>query len=375
MNARQLTLALALVLSFLGMGLDEALQAMPPRPEKKPEKEFVAFGSLRSVSLESARTQALDWLKSTGKTDAASMQAFEAIWSAPEGPSILERLARTFALGDAEADKLLKEASDPAGAAPTSVPPILQDETKPAFFRDNLALAYAKALSSRRIHEEALDVLRLIRKPDQVVDPAAYFCYRAVAEHALLAKEDAVRSATVLLEDVGDAPDRYQAMAVLMLVDMSQWKEKDLGEIARKMSNIERRLELVRGGPQTQKMQKEVVARLDEIIKKIENDQQGGGQTPPSAEPPPGEQEPKPGQPQGPTAKPMDDSKRADTRGRGDDGNERLRQIADIWGTLPPKERAKVIAELSRDLPPTYRDLVEKYFKKLAQDSSRGGDR
>ena len=36
-------------------------------------------------------------------------------------------------------------------------------------------------------------------------------------------------------------------------------------------------LELARGGPQTQKMQKEVVARLDEIIKQLENQAKGGG--------------------------------------------------------------------------------------------------
>jgi hypothetical protein len=41
-----------------------------------------------------------------------------------------------------------------------------------------------------------------------------------------------------------------------MLLDMQTWKDKDLGTIARKMGNIERRLDLARGGPQTQKLQK-----------------------------------------------------------------------------------------------------------------------
>jgi hypothetical protein len=60
-------------------------------------------------------------------------------------------------------------------------------------------------------------------------------------------------------------------VSVLMALDMQLWRDKDLGEIARKMDNIERRLELARGGPQTQKIQKEVVARLDELIKQLEN--------------------------------------------------------------------------------------------------------
>ena len=76
---------------------------------------------------------------------------------------------------------------------------------------------------------------------------------------------------------VADAPARYKDLSILMLYDMQSWRDKDLGWIARKMDNIERRLELARGGPQTQKMQKEVVARLDEIIKQLENQSKGGG--------------------------------------------------------------------------------------------------
>ena len=62
-----------------------------------------------------------------------------------------------------------------------------------------------------------------------------------------------------------------------MLLDMQTWKDKDLSAIARKMENIERRLDLARGGPQTQKLQKEVVMRLDEIIKELENKQKKPG--------------------------------------------------------------------------------------------------
>jgi hypothetical protein len=41
------------------------------------------------------------------------------------------------------------------------------------------------------------------------------------------------------------------------------------------MDNIERRLELARGGPETQRQQKEVVLRLDELIKELENRNKG----------------------------------------------------------------------------------------------------
>ena len=43
------------------------------------------------------------------------------------------------------------------------------------------------------------------------------------------------------------SPDRYKTVATLMLLDMHTWKDKDLGDIGRKMDNIERRLDIARG--------------------------------------------------------------------------------------------------------------------------------
>jgi hypothetical protein len=236
-------------------------------------KETVSTGTLRAPSPETTRSQAFDWLKGVRPMADDTKREFEALWSESDR-SLLDRVAGTLALGDANAAKLLAEARDPATTAPTKVPDLLKDEKQSAFYRANLSLAYAKALSNRRIHEEALDALRLV-KPESVVDPAGYFFIRAVAEHALLLKNEAFRSIVGVVEDVADAPDRYKIVSLLMLYDMQSWKDKDLGWIARKMDNIERRLELARGGPQTQKMQTEVVRRLDEIIKELENQKKG----------------------------------------------------------------------------------------------------
>jgi hypothetical protein len=245
------------------------------KAEKAPAREPISFGTLQAPGLEAARGQALAWLKGVGKADATMQKKFDAVWQEADRP-LLDKVADTLALGDAQAAKLLAEARDPEGAAPTRVPEVLKDAKRPAFYRANLALAYAKALSNRRVYEEALDALKAA-KPDQVVDPAGYFFHKAVAEHALLLPQEASRSIVGVLEDVADAPERYKLVSMLMLYDMQSWRDKDLGEIARKMDNIERRLELARGGPHTQKIQKEVVARLDEIIKKLEAQKKGNG--------------------------------------------------------------------------------------------------
>lgn len=268
MKSLNWVLALACAVPLLGAGT--ALG----QGEKKPTKESLSFSILRVSNPDEARGQALNWLKAAGKADETTVKAFDAVWAQEDRPMV-DRLGESLALGDADAAKLLAAARDASTAAPVAVPVVLTDAKKPAFFRANLALAYAKALSTRRVYEEALDTLKVV-KPEQVADPAAYFFYRAVAEHALLLKPEAHRSIVGLLEDVSESPERYKMLAATMLFDMTAWREKDLGEIARKMDNIERRLQLARGGPQTQKIQKDVVARLDELIKKMENQQKGG---------------------------------------------------------------------------------------------------
>jgi len=230
-------------------------------------------------------------------------------------------------------------------------------------------LAFAKALSNRRIYEEALDTLKTV-KPEQVVDPATYLFHRAVAEHALLHKDQANRTILRLLDDAVDVPDRYKMVSVLMALDMQSWKEKDLGEIARKMDNIERRLELARGGPQTQKIQKEVVARLDELIKQMENQAKGESRANADGCPNGGQQQQpgnnnaqRPGQP-------MPDSRLSQNSGPGNVDPKKLDALAKQWGQLPEKERAAAMQELTREMPPKYREVIETYFRKLAASES-----
>jgi hypothetical protein len=47
--------------------------------------------------------------------------------------------------------------------------------------------------------------------------------------------------------------------------------------------------------------------------------------------------------------------------------------MAKAWGQLPEKERAKAMVELTKDLPPRYREVIENYFKNLAR--AEGGSK
>jgi len=340
------------------------------------DTKSVRFGALEPMSLEAARAQAESWLKAVGKTDAATLQKFQAIWKQESG-SVLDRLAETFALGEPAAALLLAQARNPLVPAPTKVPDLFKNQAGIPFFRANLALAYARALNNRRVHEEALDVLKLFR-PEQVVDPASYLFHRAVAEHALLLKDEATKSINRLLDDAQGTPDRYKTVSALMLLDMQTWKDKDLAAIARKMDNIERRLDLARGGPQTQKLQKDVLARLDELIKELENKAkkqgQGQGQGDPNGGACPDGSQPgnQPGNQGGnkPTA-PMQDSQIANNGGKGTVDVAKLRKLQESWGKLPPREQAKALQELTRGMSPKHREAIENYFRNLAQANKK----
>jgi hypothetical protein len=329
--------------------------------DSKPAKEAVSFGVLESIPADAARAKALDWLKQAGKTDAAGQKASDALW-ASEDKTVLEKVADTFALADPEAAALLKDARDPSTPAPTAVPAILKDTKRPAFYRANLALAYAKALANKRVYEEGLEALRAVKAED-VVDPSAYLFQRSVAEYSMLLKDDANRSILRLLDDAVDAPERYKMVAALMHFDMLTWREKDLGWVARMMNNIERRLDLARGGPQTQDMQKKVVVQLDEMIKKLEDEQDQPGNGSGS----------KNGKPSGKTVRPNSPATEDYLGGTGGPGKvdeKRLKELAQNWGKLPDKDRVKAMLDLTRDMPARHRELIENYFKNLAKTDS-----
>jgi hypothetical protein len=61
----------------------------------------------------------------------------------------------------------------------------------------------------------------------------------------------------------------------------------------------------------------------------------------------------------------MQDSKIATNGGPGNALEQKLKDYQERWVKMPEHERARAIQELTRDLPPRYRSVIEDYFKSL----------
>jgi hypothetical protein len=364
------------LLALAAAALGTASLAAGEQPRQPTE--VLSFGTLQSPKPEEARKAAQAWLVSVGKTDEASQKQFAIIWSDAERP-LLDKVADTLILGDPRAAKLLADVRNPAMPAPTDVPALLKDTQVNSYLRTNLAVAYAQGLAHRKIYDEALRVLSLV-KPEQTVDPATYLFNRAVAEYCLMMKKESTDSILRLLEDVTDSPERYRQVAALMSFDMMTWQDKDLDWVSRKMGIIHNRLELNRGGQNTQKIQKEVLVRLDEMIKEKENQAksqgqgqgqgQGEGQGPNDGNCPSGGEQQGLAQGNRPNDKGAADSALPNAVAKGEADAKAQAEKIEKFGSPNEKERTEARAAALKESPPEFKEAVEAYLEQLQKDSN-----
>lgn len=179
---------------------------------------------------------------------------------------------------------------------------------------------------------------------------AEFWFYRAVAEHQLIMKEECSTSLT-RLEALETVPVRFSSLAKLMRKDLETLKEESLEMVSRRMKSVERRLDDGAAGEKVQKSEEEIVKMLDDMIDEMEEQAQKQ-KTQISRRLKPG--------------KPMKDAKIAGGNGPGNVTRRDLK-YGENWGTLPEKEREAVLQQLGRDFPPHYRDAIEQYFKRMAE--------
>lgn len=279
------------------------------------------------------------------------------------GPSLLEHILDTGSLIEPRLSELnahLRSLKTTL-VAPKDYPWLTSD--LPGWLQDAVRLACGRAYAQRKMYDEALETLSGLELK-QVCDPATLLFYRASAEHHLLKKDECLANLQLLLQRQEDLPARYRQLAQLMQADISPLEPDSLDEIARMMTDVQRRLDLGRAGQTVRDEEDSIVKKLDKLIEQVEQQAQqmqqqaSGGQ---------GQQGQNAQQPAG---QPMDDSRIAGTSGPGDVDQKQLDKNS-AWGNLPPAERQEALQRLTEDLPTHYRDVIEGYFRQLAKDRTR----
>jgi len=321
--------------------------------------ELLLAPSWSPAKVEDVRDQVQAWLAHQS-LEPVTKSRIEALWPADETPiapeevtpeQLVSRIVKTYSLVRPKVQPLVDLCNRPfSEVAPPQLDSLVGEEV-PELFRNQLKLFYASWLARSDFYDECLQTLAGL-EPRDVVDPASLLFYRAVAHHRLVQPEPCLDDLSQLLEREQELPERFRQMAQLMQLDIHDLKSASLSHISRRMSDIQRRLDLGRAGEHVRKVEDDVIESLDKLIKEIEKKQQqcectGGGSSAPS--------------------KPMQDSQLGRAQGAGKVKKKFIGSQSG-WGSLPPKQREEALQQIGRDFPSHYREVIEQYFKSLASE-------
>jgi hypothetical protein len=347
------TLMIVLAMLTLPAAGTDTVALQPSDPLAKPAPAW------QPVSARQAELQAFAWLKARN-ADADATARAQAIWRHLPSPAsedeLLVAVARTFALTDANAARLLTMCSQPRAHLVVPAEPWLRGGGAPPFFASNLRLLYASWLAHESLFDEAKEQLDGLT-PADVVAPASLLFYQSVVFHALLNKESGLKSIDELLQGAELSPRRYVELARLMEEDLKGLEDDTLDHIARRMDDIRRRLDLGRAGPIVRKQEDGVIASLDKMIKKLEDqqkEQEDSGSTR--------------------SSRPAEESRIMPGKGPGEVNKKHIGSESG-WGNLPPKQREEAMQQIGRDFPAQYREAVEEYFRRLAAEEGGESDK
>ncbi len=165
------------------------------------------------------------------------------------------------------------------------------------------------------------------------------------------------------IEQRFELPERYKSVASLIRNEVGFWKDDydDLADIGREMKKVKDRLHNANGGPTTQKLQDEIVKRLDkkikdleDIIKKPKDDDVADSKLPNNQ-------------------KPQDDTRIENENGPGHINPVKFKELTENWVNIPPRERASALQTLTQGLSVRHREAIENYFRILADSYNTKG--
>ncbi|MEM7455509.1 MAG: hypothetical protein AAF456_14245 [Planctomycetota bacterium] len=290
------------------------------------------------------------WLADTGVSEQIRSDVFATLErSIATNESRLDAVCMAVVIAQPELSSLIEQEKQRTRNRPPDFADSINTDSLHPFVRNHLILLAGRWYARNDLFDEANEYLNGL-STEEIVDPASLLFYRAVSQHQLLHKEDCIESVSRLLENSDLLPRRFRVVGELIRADIQPLEDGSLDEISRMMADIGRRQSLYRSGTTVRNQEEAVIEKLDKLIEDIEAQRQQQQQTSSSQ-----------------SSSPMQDSRNAGGQG---DGEVTGRSLEDggQWGDLPPEQRAAALAEMSRDLPPHYRTVIEEYFRQLAKE-------
>lgn len=324
-------------------------------------KRVVQWMQDRSI----ARTQCDAWLSQWQVQASQESATFDRLDSLNQeflalDPEVGQRLAVRASM-DAEFDLRSWFASDHVSlpvpvlfpalpvAAGTVADSVMPDE----FAIKHLQLGIGRKLVRYEYYDQALSMMEDLLTED-VMFPQQLLFYRAVANFKLLNYAAAKQDLELIDKHSQRLDRRMQTLTRLMLADLPTATAKPLDQVARLMDDAARRQSLSQSGKLVLDQERRIVSLLDEMIEQKEEQQKKQQQQQQQSQAKPG------------ASKPMEKSMQAPLLGKGEVDPKRM--SAKQWGDLPPEKQAEVIAEMTRKMPPHYRQVVEEYFRQLSEE-------
>jgi len=245
-----------------------------------------------------------------------------------------------------------------------SAPPVAP-EPRPVVIQEVVLSPFeqAKKYTLSGSYEESIIMLTAVNQ--NKVNYNEYCFLMAVNHFALNNKKEAEKWIKNINDSFDKLTRRHSALVYAMEQSIKEWKEGDLADIERDMMKSADRLKNSFSGKKTQKIQDDIVKKLDKLIKDQEDKDKADADAAAKAAGEPFDPKKHKIVQGSPSDQPAPDSIIMGGKGEGKVDEVKLRKIAETWGTMPPAARAKVIQEITRDLPPKFEEMIKNYFDAL----------
>ncbi|QEG22560.1 hypothetical protein [Mariniblastus fucicola] len=296
------------------------------------------------------------WLLESKVDDRAAKLVREYLSSADASSGdLIDHVIQGIEIGDADVARFVQTLANAQPDDLIQTSGLLDNESRHNFVRNHVRLLYGRWLARKELFDESLLQLEQLEIED-VLDPATLLYCRGLMQHQLLKPKECIVTLKQLQENADQLPRRYNVLAKLMIADMKRLEADSLDEISRMMGDIRRRTELNRSGTRVRNKEEDVIEKLDKLIERLEEQQRQMQMAQSQGSPQP--------------TSPADREQRLSGQGSGEVRSKRQTD-GGSWGDLDPAERDAALADMSKDLPPHYRSVIEEYFRKLADKTDK----